>query len=122
MGRKIIGIVLVTLLLSTGVFFLLNFLAKRKPANQTAAVQSSALAQPKNYVDPYPNDLDRDGIPNDEEQKLGLNPKEFDTDGDALSDYNEIHTWKTDPKKVDTDGDGIRDGVEVIERRDPLKK
>ena len=33
-----------------------------------------------------------------------------DTDGDGLSDFQEIHKYLTDPAKKDTDGDGIPDG------------
>jgi RNA polymerase sigma factor (sigma-70 family) len=33
-----------------------------------------------------------------------------DTDGDGLSDYQEIHKYRTDPKKVSTAGDGVPDG------------
>ena len=33
-----------------------------------------------------------------------------DTDGDGLSDFHEIHKYKTDPKKRDSDGDGVPDG------------
>jgi hypothetical protein len=118
MGRKIVLMVCATLLLSGGIFLGLNFLSKKTVASN----QNSASSQPKNYVDPYPNDVDRDGISNDEEKKLGLNAKEFDTDGDALSDSDEMSAWKTDPKNVDTDGDGVRDGVEVVKGTDPLKK
>lgn len=115
MGRKIILLVVVTLLLAVGVFFGLNVLSQR-------TAKTGAVAPSKNYVDPYPDDLDRDGITNEEETKLGLNPEEFDTDGDGVSDKAEIDVWKTDPKNVDTDGDGVRDGVEVVEGTDPLKK
>jgi len=33
-----------------------------------------------------------------------------DTDGDGLSDYQEIHKYQTDPKKLSTADDGIPDG------------
>lgn len=36
-----------------------------------------------------------------------------DTDGDGLSDWEEINTYFTDPSCTDTDGDGWSDGVEV---------
>jgi beta-lactamase regulating signal transducer with metallopeptidase domain len=34
----------------------------------------------------------------------------LDSDGDGLSDYDEIHKYLTDPAKKDSDGDGIPDG------------
>lgn len=33
-----------------------------------------------------------------------------DSDGDGLSDYQELHKYLTNPKKADSDGDGIPDG------------
>jgi len=41
-----------------------------------------------------------------------------DTDGDLLSDVDEI-TYGTDPENADTDGDGAIDGLEVIWTTDP---
>jgi hypothetical protein len=33
----------------------------------------------------------------------------IDTDGDGISDYDEIHIWHTNPLRVDSDGDGFSD-------------
>ena len=43
-----------------------------------------------------------------------------DTDGDGLSDYDEINLYGTDPTLSDTDGDGTDDGTEVAQGTDPL--
>lgn len=43
-----------------------------------------------------------------------------DTDGDGLSDYEEVNTWKTDPSLSDTDGDGYDDATEVKGGYNPL--
>jgi hypothetical protein len=40
-----------------------------------------------------------------------------DADGDGLSDFEEVHKYRTDPKKADSDGDGKKDG-EGDERRE----
>jgi hypothetical protein len=40
-----------------------------------------------------------------------------DTDGDGISDYEEIHTWKTNPLRVDSDGDGFSDLEEINDRQ-----
>ncbi len=37
-----------------------------------------------------------------------------DSDGDGLSDGDEVHIYKTDPNNVDSDGDGISDYDEVV--------
>jgi hypothetical protein len=40
-------------------------------------------------------------------------PDKADTDGDGLSDGDEINVTETNPLKSDTDGDGLNDGVET---------
>jgi hypothetical protein len=42
------------------------------------------------------------------EIKAGLDA--VDSDGDGLSDFQEVHKYLTDPMKMDTDGDGVPDG------------
>ncbi len=37
-----------------------------------------------------------------------------DSDGDGISDYKEVHTYRTNPRIYDTDGDSISDGAEVF--------
>jgi outer membrane protein OmpA-like peptidoglycan-associated protein len=45
----------------------------------------------------------------------------IDTDGDGLTDDEEVHIYKTDPNNPDTDGDGLKDGEEVYKyKTDPL--
>jgi hypothetical protein len=67
-------------------------------------------------------DQDLDGIPDSEEAKYKTSPTSSDTDGDGLTDYEEIFNFKTDPLKADTDGDGYTDGYEVRHGTDPNKK
>ena len=42
-----------------------------------------------------------------------------DSDGDLLSDSDEINTYLTDPYQADSDGDGTPDGIEVAKGLDP---
>ena len=42
-----------------------------------------------------------------------------DSDGDLLSDSDEINTYRTDPYQADSDGDGTPDGMEVAKGLDP---
>lgn len=46
-------------------------------------------------------------------------PSKTDTDGDGLSDSEEVVVYRTNPLVADTDGDGIPDGVEVSVGTDP---
>jgi hypothetical protein len=65
-------------------------------------------------------DPDHDGLTNLEEYQYGTDPNDPDTDGDGLSDGDEVHVYHTNPLLWDTDGDGISDGVEVRTGSNPL--
>ncbi len=45
--------------------------------------------------------------------------KTRDTDGDGLTDYDELYLYRTSPYLYDTDGDGIPDPVEIQAGTDP---
>ena len=50
----------------------------------------------------------------------GTDPANRDSDGDGLSDGEEVYTWQTDPFHPDTDRDGLPDGLEIEHSLDPL--
>ena len=58
-------------------------------------------------------DLDSDGLTNLEESSYDTNPNNSDSDGDGLSDGQEINIYGTNPINPDTDFDGLPDGEEV---------
>jgi len=58
----------------------------------------------------------------DELLEMGVDPSKLDTDGDGLTDYDEIHIYETDPSKFSTAGDGVSDMVKVLEGLDPHEK
>lgn len=58
-------------------------------------------------------DTDADGLSDDLELLKGTNKNVSDTDGDTLSDAEEINSHQTDPLKSDTDGDGLTDAEEI---------
>lgn len=59
-------------------------------------------------------DPDKDGLTNREEKQLGTDRKNPDTDGDGLSDGDEVKKYNTNPLKADSDGDGLSDYDEVM--------
>ena len=58
-------------------------------------------------------DSDDDGISDEDEEIYGTDPFNSDTDGDGLSDYEEINLYETNATNPDTDGDGLSDGDEI---------
>ncbi|MCD6573689.1 MAG: hypothetical protein J7K95_06305 [Thermoplasmata archaeon] len=72
----------------------------------------------------HPNDIDNDGIPNDVEEKYGLNmfdarDAKEDWDGDELTNYEELVKYATlfGPLNIhsnDSDGDYLKDGEEIV--------
>lgn len=46
----------------------------------------------------------------------------LDSDFDGLTDYDEEHVYNTDPQNRDTDGDGLSDSDEIELKLNPLKK
>jgi len=65
-------------------------------------------------------DKDDDGLSNKEEKELGTNPDKADSDGDGLSDGEEVLTIGSDPLEADSDGDGYDDSAEVDANSDPV--
>ena len=67
-------------------------------------------------------DSDGDGLTDWEEIHVyGTDPHNWDTDGDGISDGDEVHKYGTDPLNPDTDGDGLTDWEEIyVYGTDPL--
>jgi subtilisin family serine protease len=61
-----------------------------------------------------PADTDGDGLTDDDEINVyGTDPGNPETDGDGLDDGDEVNIHLTDPADADSDGDGLDDGEEV---------
>jgi len=50
----------------------------------------------------------------DDVKLMATIPLDHDTDGDGISDREEIDTYHTDPHAIDSDGDGINDFSELV--------
>ena len=63
------------------------------------------------------------GLTKYDKMEKGLSPEEnSDTDGDGLTDKEEIEVYKTDPLRISSSGDGISDGLKVQNNLDLTKK
>lgn len=65
-------------------------------------------------------DFDHDGLGSFNEAAAGTKDLRSDTDGDGLSDGDEVLRYQTDPISADSDGDEAEDGLEVEYGFDPL--
>jgi len=76
---------------------------------------------PNDAVDAF-EDNDNDGLTNLAEYEAGTSPLNLDTDGDGISDYDELFPDAgviTNPLLSDTDGDGLSDSLEILVGSDP---
>lgn len=81
--------------------------------------ETNAVLELKDITLSISDDPDYDGLTTDEEIALGSNPLNADTDGDGLSDFDEVRTYFTDPILTDSDGDGMSDFREINAGSDP---
>lgn len=61
------------------------------------------------------SDADNDGLLNEEEALLGINPYESDSDEDGVTDFEEVRTFSSNPLMQDTDSDGLNDSEEAYQ-------
>ncbi len=73
-------------------------------------------------VEPEPADADDDQLLLVDEEKLGTDPDNADSDGDGLKDGHEVYFHLTDPTLADSDGDDDEDGWEIDRGLDPLNR
>jgi len=137
-----ISIIIVVILLGVGSFWIYSSFMR---AGDTAIIPSVTLPSDIDVITPPvdtitppvvtstdvseedrllfgdPVDTDGDGLTDMDEILLyGTDPLKIDTDGDGLSDWEEVHIWNTDPLNPDTDGDGYSDGQEIRNGYNPL--
>ena len=60
------------------------------------------------------SDRDKDGLNKNQEEAIGTNPKNPDSDADGLKDGEEVNKYQTSPLQPDTDLDGISDYDEIF--------
>jgi len=116
--KTLIILIIVFVLLGLGVLALTKFM-KPKEVKKELPNEAPLETSPREREQIFTSDLDGDGLSDEEEQNLGTNPENPDTDTDGLSDREEIKVYGTSPLNPDTDNDGIPDGEEVKNGTDP---
>ena len=94
------------------------------PGNNPAVRACYLLERPfLSRTDANNRDTDGDGLSDGEEVlQWHTDPSSVDTDQDGLSDSDELTLWHTDPTRADTDGDGLTDGREIfVVHTDPTR-
>jgi parallel beta-helix repeat protein len=102
---------------STNVTFAYNTYSDHYNASEAYAIEVSPLNQD---TTPRYIDSDNDGVSDITEKAWKSNNNIPDSDGDMLSDYDEIIVRKTDPTKVDTDNDALTDYYEILNGTNPF--
>ena len=80
----------------------------------------NAQVQLRNLRITQSEDPDADGLAVDQETTAGSDPRNPDTDGDGISDGDEVNNHGTDPLRTDSDGDGQADAMELAAGTSPL--
>lgn len=98
-------------------YFLTGNMARKSNSNgkfEVGVNWTIGASVPARYrVSGGPQDSDSDKLTDIEEAGLGTDPNNPDTDGDFLTDYEEVRIHGTDPLEPDTDFDMLKDGAEV---------
>ena len=65
-------------------------------------------------------DPDQDGLTNIEEYNYDTDPQNADTDGDGISDGNEVYIYFTSPRNRDSNGNSQNDFQDLAKCIDPI--
>jgi hypothetical protein len=100
----------------------LTFFADEADSDNDGLPDSWEYQHGLDYNDPQDAtaDNDSDGLVNLDEYRLGADPHNPNSDGDGLTDGEEVSNSFTDPTLYDTDSDGFDDHWEHLNGFDPL--
>jgi hypothetical protein len=101
----------------------LELIAPNRDSDNDSLPDPWEIDQFGNLAQTADGDPDSDGLTNAAEFLAGTNPLKADTDGDGLTDSEELNTFHSNPLKADSDGDGLTDQEEVnLYKSDPSKE
>ena len=114
--KTLVSICLAIVLVGVGVVGVYQLIQN---SNNNVSPKEIGVESVGTVTEPVPEDLDNDGVLDTKEKELGLSNRNYDTDGDGLTDKQELEMYNTDPTNTDSDGDGYADGYEVMNGFNP---
>lgn len=111
----LVGLFLFGALIAMGLFVLSRIEVSRQLEATATAIERVIIIQ-NTATTEAAIDSDADGLSISEETVIGTDPNNPDSDGDGLTDGEEVRTTLTDPLNTDTDDDTLSDGEEVNRR------
>lgn len=122
--KKLLIIVGVGVCIAIVAIVVIYFVVKKQGTSPKEETPIESIAPPAENLQQtrFLHDQDRDGIEDTKEKELGTSDRNFDSDGDTLTDTAEVEVYQTDPNNPDTDGDGFWDGLEIIKGFNPRGK
>jgi hypothetical protein len=90
------------------------------PTFPTGNVSTADKIEPSQSIAASTVDSDQDGLTDVQEEAVGTDPLNPDSDNDTLEDGVEVNKLGTDPLSEDSDADGLDDPEELQEGVDPL--
>ncbi|HEY9061867.1 MAG TPA: CARDB domain-containing protein, partial [Pseudobacteroides sp.] len=93
--------------------------------DESADTFEKTIKVTRNRVFEAEADYDNDGLSNEKENEIGTDYNNYDTDGDSISDGDEVNGtngYKTDPLNPDSDEDGAYDNIEIKLGKSPVNK
>lgn len=109
---RIFVIVIVLAILAIAGYFAYNRFFTGDNSGNDGSTPDITVPEGNNDTQPSDVDSDNDGLSDEEEQAMGTDQLNPDTDKDGLADGDEVNVYGSDPLQFDTDGDGFEDGQE----------
>lgn len=119
---KFILFILIVIAIMFGIIKAISIYQNKKAVTE---ISESILIDTPHVLDApnMNNEQDIEGLTVRQKLDMGLSTEDgSDTDGDGLTDKEEIETYHTDPLKVQTSGDNIPDGYKAIKGLDLTKQ
>ena len=116
----LLKMLIILMLIIASIYGIIVFINNKKYRDFDKEVEAKAFTI--DYSKFYDNSSDIQGLTVKDKIDMGLDPSDgSDTDGDGLTDKEEIEIYHTDPLKASSSGDNLPDGYKVANSLDLTK-